>query len=209
MTKIIYSSIAVALVLGVLGVMYIQPAVAPTDDDPEVVTLENDTDPVEDQACTMDAKMCPDGSGVGRSGPDCAFAACPGREVAADELAPITAKADLITISTPEPGNAIVSPLQIAGQARGTWFFEATFPVVLTNWDGLIIAEGFVTADGEWMTEDFVPFSGELTFPNPYQSGDPDFMARGTLILQKANASGLPENDDALELPVMFVADES
>ena len=28
--------------------------------------------------CTMDAKMCPDGSYVGREGPDCEFAACPG-----------------------------------------------------------------------------------------------------------------------------------
>lgn len=27
-------------------------------------------------ACTMDAKLCPDGSYVGRSGPDCAFDAC-------------------------------------------------------------------------------------------------------------------------------------
>jgi hypothetical protein len=26
----------------------------------------------------MEAKMCPDGSAVGRTGPDCAFAACPG-----------------------------------------------------------------------------------------------------------------------------------
>jgi len=33
------------------------------------------TDPV---ACTMDAKECPDGSYVGRTSPDCAFAACPG-----------------------------------------------------------------------------------------------------------------------------------
>lgn len=28
-------------------------------------------------ACTMEARICPDGSSVGRSGPDCAFAACP------------------------------------------------------------------------------------------------------------------------------------
>lgn len=28
-------------------------------------------------ACTMDAKICPDGSAVGRIGPDCEFAACP------------------------------------------------------------------------------------------------------------------------------------
>lgn len=38
--------------------------------------------PVEDQpnnmvACTMDAKICPDGSAVGRSGPSCEFAPCP------------------------------------------------------------------------------------------------------------------------------------
>lgn len=28
--------------------------------------------------CTMDAKICPDGTGVGRTGPNCAFAPCPG-----------------------------------------------------------------------------------------------------------------------------------
>jgi len=28
-------------------------------------------------ACTQEAKICPDGSSVGRSGPDCAFAPCP------------------------------------------------------------------------------------------------------------------------------------
>jgi len=28
-------------------------------------------------ACTMDAKICPDGSAVGRQGPNCEFAACP------------------------------------------------------------------------------------------------------------------------------------
>jgi hypothetical protein len=35
-----------------------------------------DTDGV--VACTMDAKIRPDGSAVGRTGPDCEFAACPG-----------------------------------------------------------------------------------------------------------------------------------
>jgi len=28
-------------------------------------------------ACTMEAKLCPDGSSVGRTGPNCEFAACP------------------------------------------------------------------------------------------------------------------------------------
>jgi hypothetical protein len=31
-------------------------------------------------SCTADAKLCPDGSSVGRTGPDCEFAACPASE---------------------------------------------------------------------------------------------------------------------------------
>lgn len=27
--------------------------------------------------CTLEAKICPDGSGVGRTGPNCEFAPCP------------------------------------------------------------------------------------------------------------------------------------
>jgi hypothetical protein len=33
--------------------------------------------PPEGQVCTRDAKVCPDGSTVGRTGPNCEFAACP------------------------------------------------------------------------------------------------------------------------------------
>lgn len=36
----------------------------------------NKTTP-EEQACTLEAKVCPDGSSVGRTGPDCSFAPCP------------------------------------------------------------------------------------------------------------------------------------
>jgi len=35
--------------------------------------------PPDDQVmCTMEAKICPDGTGVGRTGPNCEFAPCPG-----------------------------------------------------------------------------------------------------------------------------------
>lgn len=108
-------------------------------------------------------------------------------------------KSDLITIENPRPNQVVNSPLTITGEARGPWFFEASFPVMLTNWDGLIIAEGIATADGEWMTEEFVPYSVVLEFETP------TLYDRGTLILQKSNASGLPEHDDALEIPVKFL----
>lgn len=102
---------------------------------------------------------------------------------------------DLICVE--EPGS-VSSPLVINGVARGPWFFEASFPVILTNWDGLIIAEGYAQAQGDWMTEDFVSFSAELEFDVP------EYGETGTLILQKANASGLPEHDDAFELSITF-----
>jgi len=69
--------------------------------------------------------------------------------------------------------------------------------VILTNWDGLIIAQGIAT---EWMTTEFVPFEATLTFvvdKNVYSN-------KGTLVLRKDNPSGLSEYDDALEIPVVF-----
>ena len=107
-------------------------------------------------------------------------------------------KSDLIVLDTPKAGEVITSPLVIKGKARGNWFFEASFPVVLTNWDGLIIAEGLATAKEDWMTEEFVPFDATLTFEKP------GYGERGALILQKDNPSGLPENDDALEITIIY-----
>lgn len=107
-------------------------------------------------------------------------------------------KINLIQIDFPRPNDKISSPLEIGGQARGTWFFEGDFPVVLTDLGGLIIAKGFLSAEGDWMTEDFVDFSGTLEYAKP------DYGKKGTLILQKDNPSGLEENDDALEVPIKF-----
>ena len=99
-------------------------------------------------------------------------------------------------------GGRVSSPLTITGEARGYWFFEASFPVILTDWDGRIIAQHYATADGEWMTEEFVPFETTIEFETPESWGGP--VNRGTLILKRDNPSGLPEHDAALEIPVVF-----
>jgi len=114
----------------------------------------------------------------------------------------VRGEADVIRLESPLPGDVITSPLTIRGEARGVWFFEGDFPVVLTDWNGLIIAEHYATAQGAWMTEDFVPFEAVLEFPVPEDIGE--FSNRGSLILQKDNPSGLPEHDDALEITVFF-----
>lgn len=105
---------------------------------------------------------------------------------------------DLIWVNTPHPNQIIISPLKIEGEARGSWFFEGDFPIVLTNWDGLIIAEGYASTKENWMTTEFIFFEAELNFEKP------DYGQRGALILQKDNPSGLPEHDDALEIPIRF-----
>ena len=78
--------IAVALFFGFKG----QRTEAPTVLNPDQVTgvdtnptgvtpVENTSSEIpEGVACTMDAKLCPDGSYVGRTGPKCEFKACPG-----------------------------------------------------------------------------------------------------------------------------------
>ncbi len=104
-----------------------------------------------------------------------------------------------IRLDFPQSGEVIESPLTVTGAARGTWYFEGQFNVVLTDWDGLIIAEASATAQDEWMTEDFVPFEATLEFEQP------DYGDTGSLILQKANPSGLPENDAAYDIRIRFL----
>ncbi|HMP67474.1 MAG TPA: Gmad2 immunoglobulin-like domain-containing protein [Candidatus Paceibacterota bacterium] len=111
-------------------------------------------------------------------------------------------KLDLIILESPRPNTAIKSPVTITGMARGYWFFEASFPITIVDWDGLIIGEGYATADGEWMTTDFVPFSATVDFDKSQIRGQ--YSMNGSLILQKDNPSGLPEHDDALEVPIVF-----
>lgn len=108
-------------------------------------------------------------------------------------------KDDLIRLSSPLKEQVVESPLMIKGEARGTWFFEGSFPIVLTDWDGKIIAETTAKAEGDWMNENYVPFSAELNF-----TPDTKVSNRGSLILRKDNPSGLTQNDNALEITVFF-----
>ncbi|MCK9361529.1 Gmad2 immunoglobulin-like domain-containing protein [Patescibacteria group bacterium] len=94
-------------------------------------------------------------------------------------------------------GETVTSPLIISGEAR-LWYFEGTFPVRLVDQKGMALVESYASADGGWMTEEWVPFTAELVFVPPA----PGTM--GKLILMKDNPSGLPENDDRVEIPVKF-----
>ncbi len=109
-----------------------------------------------------------------------------------------------IFIETPEKGGEISSPLTVSGVVKGPWFFEASFPIVLTDWDGKIIGQSYATAQGDWMTTDYVRFAGEIKFTKPENPGNQDYVKRGFLIFKKDNPSGLPQYDDSREIPVIF-----
>ncbi len=104
-----------------------------------------------------------------------------------------------LIVDTPVPGDIITSPLEMSGMARGSWFFEGDFPVVLMNKYGKLIGQGFVTAQGNWMTEQFIPFKGNLIFEKP------DAKESGVLVFRKDNPTGLAEHDDESAIPVFFV----
>jgi hypothetical protein len=106
-------------------------------------------------------------------------------------------RSDQIVLTRPGRGSAVSSPLEIRGRARGTWFFEGDFPLTLSDDAGNTIAQGFATAQGEWMTSEFVPFSAVLRFPTPRPGP-------GRLILKKDNPSDNRALDDALVVPIRF-----
>jgi len=65
----------------------------------------------ESYECDADAKICPDGSAVGRTGPDCEFAACP---------SPEAQEAMLTTYlgGSPTALNVTVNPKQVVSDSR-------------------------------------------------------------------------------------------
>jgi len=134
--------------------------------------------------CPTDKKECSDGTYVNRVPPTCEFENCPGEK-------------EGILVSSPKRNEKIKNPLKIEGQARGNWLFEAQFSAKLYDADNNFLGETILTAKEDWMTENFVPFEGELNFPQPATSS-------GILRFFNDNPSGLPENQKVFEVPVQL-----
>ena len=112
-----------------------------------------------------------------------------------DQITYTNASADLITVSLPFPGAVVGKEFSVIGEARGTWYFEASFPVELLDKDGKQLDIKPAQAQGEWMTESFVPFKVTLKAPSNY-------IGPATLVLHKDNPSGLPEHDASASFPI-------
>lgn len=102
-----------------------------------------------------------------------------------------------ITLTLPFPGAVVGKQFSLIGEARGYWYFEASFPAELVSPDGTVLWQGPVSADGEWMTTDFVPFKADVVV------SDQSYIGPATLILKRDNPSGEPENDASLTVPIV------
>ncbi len=103
-----------------------------------------------------------------------------------------------IRITKPKVGELIESPLIVEGEARGTWYFEGDFPVKILDENGSVLAYGYAShTSGEWMTENYVPFRGEVKFSNPNS-------AEGFVVFSQDDPSGMSRKVHSVSIPVKF-----
>ncbi len=114
-----------------------------------------------------------------------------------EEIGPQPFVSDNVVVTQPLSNAKVISPIYLKGEAKGNWFFEASFPVSVVDANGTVLGGSIATAKGDWMTTSFVPFEATITFKTPT-------TAAGWIVLTKDNPSGLPENDDEERMPIKF-----
>lgn len=106
-------------------------------------------------------------------------------------------KTDSLEISNPAIEDTIHSPFTITGKAKGNWFFEASFPVIITDSENNIVGTGVAQAKGDWMTSEFVDFTADVTFSKPNTQ-------TGFIVFSNDNPSGLPANQKKEKFLIKF-----
>jgi hypothetical protein len=104
---------------------------------------------------------------------------------------------EFISVDTPKPYTGVTNDFLIQGKARGMWYFEASFPILVLNEKGETIATTIGEATESWMTENFVPFKAHIVIPETYKGNV-------CLVLKKDNPSGLQKNDASITIPVVL-----
>lgn len=102
-----------------------------------------------------------------------------------------------IVVDAPVAGATIISPLIVQGEAKGPWYFEASFPVRVEDAAGTMLGQAPATAQGEWMQVGPVPFVGSIPFVTSTSRA-------GFVVFAKDNPSGLPEHAAEFRVPIIF-----
>jgi hypothetical protein len=111
-----------------------------------------------------------------------------------------TSKTDerLIVLDSPIAEEWIGNPITVSGKVKSSWILEGMPIAILTNWDGLIIAEVITQKVGEVDKEGFQKFKADIKYEKP------EYNERGFLIVQKSNPTRDPKKADAEEIMIYF-----
>ena len=104
------------------------------------------------------------------------------------------ASSSMIIVDVPLPGAVTGKEFLVKGKARGGWYFEALFPVVVLDSAGKILIQTHAQAKEDWMTNEFVPFEASIKVPERY-------IGKAILILKKDNPSGMESRDASISFP--------
>ena len=93
---------------------------------------------------------------------------------------------EIVYIANPGHNSSISTPLTVTGAARGYWYSSTgTFPVILANANGVIIAKGTAQALTTTATNDLVTYTANLIYS--FQPSN----SQGTLIIKSGGAKDM------------------
>lgn len=103
---------------------------------------------------------------------------------------------DLVFLSI-LPGAKVSGILNLTGEVKGGYFFEANILVNVLDKNKNVLRQGHGTATMNWMTSGPVSFTAQIDFIG--LTSQP-----GYLEIHNDNASGLPENDKSILIPIII-----
>jgi|SRR3989344_7786207 len=113
------------------------------------------------------------------------------------EADPFTPLHERVLVAFPKSGSVVGKTFNVLGEASGNWYFEASFPIQVRDANDNVIGRSHANALSNWMTTKQVGFTATVNI-------DGNYSGPATLILLRDNPSGLPENDDALEISIFI-----
>lgn len=105
-------------------------------------------------------------------------------------------KDDLMSFSI-VPGQRVSGILNVTGSVKGAYFFEANIVLNVLDMNKNILVKSHGDATTDWMTSEPVSFKGSI---------DLSQVAKGPAYIEihNDNASGLPENDKSILIPIII-----
>jgi hypothetical protein len=109
----------------------------------------------------------------------------------------VSGNKDDLVFSSIKPGDSIGGEMTLLATVQGAYFFEGNIGITIEDAVGNILKQTHGTATTEWMTVGPVTFTFafDLTGIAP---------GSGYIVIRADNASGLPEHDKSIKIPVVF-----